>query len=75
MSTKAEMPSTCSLLNVDQHRGAVEERRCIAPFCFLHYDVFSVSSRKTLSYARKKSLHEKVILDFHHQIIVSYLLA
>ena len=69
------MPLTCLLLNSDQPRGAVDEERCKTPLHFLDYDVVSVTTRKTLSYAKDKLLLGKVSLAFHYQIIVNALLA
>ena len=54
MSTPTEVPLSCSLLNSDQARGAVEDKRCIIQLSFLDFDAISVATRKTLSYARKK---------------------
>ena len=75
MSTQTEVPLTCLLLNFDQPRGGVEEQRCITPLHFLDFNVICVTTRKTQSYARKKSLPGKVDLNFLHQIIVDNLLA
>ena len=74
MFTPTEVPLTCSLLNFDQSRSAVEERCCIAQFHFLDLDVDSVTTRKTRSYARKKSLLGKVSLFSLHLITVNNLL-
>ena len=75
MSTPTEVPLTCSLLNFDQPRGAIDLQRCIAPIQFLDFDVISVTTWKTQSYARKKSLLGKVNFNFLHKIIVNNLLA
>ena len=75
MSALTEVVSTCSLLNSDQPRGGVEEQRCIAPLHFLDFDVIILTTRKTRSYVRKKSLLGKVSVNFLHQIIACNLLA
>ena len=75
VSTLTEVPLLCSLLNSDQPRGGAEEYCCITPLHFLYFDVISVTTRKTQSYARKKELLGKVSLSFHHQSIVNNLLA
>ena len=75
VSSQTEVPLTCSLLNSDQPRCTDEELRCITPLHFLDFVVISVTTRKTQSYTRKKSLLEKVRLHFLHQIIVNNLLA
>ena len=74
MFTTTEVPLTCSLLNSNQPRGGAKEQRCIAPLHILNFDVISVLNRKTLSFARKKSLHGKASLGFIYQIIVNNLL-
>ena len=65
------MPLTCSLLNSDQPRGAIEQQRCIAPLHLLDFDVLSVTTKKGQPYARNKLLIQKVSLNFLHQIIVN----
>ena len=75
MSTRTEVPLTCSLLNSDKPRGSIDLQLCIAPLHFQELDVLSVPTRKTQSYARKKSLLGKLSLCFLYQIIVNNLLA
>ena len=47
----------------------------MASLHFLDFDVVCATTRKMQSNARKKSLLEKVSLDFLHEIIVNNLLA
>ena len=75
MSILTEVLLICSLLNSDQPRGAVEKKCRITPIHFQDFDTISVATRKTESYAKKKSVHRKVGLYFLHQIIVNNLMA
>ena len=75
MSIPTEVPLTCSLLNSDKPMGAIDLYRCMTTLHFQDFDVISVTTRMTQSYARKKSLLVKVGLNFLHQIIVNNLLA
>ena len=75
VSTPTEVPLTCSLLNSEQPRGAIDLKRCLAPLHFLNLDVISVTTSRTQSFARKKSLVGIVSLCFPCQNIVIHLLA
>ena len=54
MSTPTEVPLICLLLNSDQPRGAIDLQSYITALHFLDFDVISVTTRKTQSYAWKK---------------------
>ena len=51
-------------------QGVIDLQSCITPLHFLNLDVISVTTRKTQSYARNKSLLKNVSLNYLHQILL-----